>query len=77
MTMPSDAPRTLFGIAEVQASTGLGRTQIYELIGSGELPSVKIGRRRMVRAGDLNKWVASLPAEPFSDNGTEESVREI
>ena len=69
MSMNVETPRTLFGISEVQASTGLGRTQIYELIGSGELPSVKIGRRRMVKADDLQQWVASLETEPRSNGG--------
>ena len=35
-------------IREFCALTGLGRTRVYELIGSGELESITIGKRRLV-----------------------------
>lgn len=36
---------------------GLGRTSVYHLIKSGELPSVTIGRRRFVADQDLDAFV--------------------
>jgi len=30
--------------------SGLGRTKIYDLFATGELPSFKVGRRRLIRA---------------------------
>ena len=37
MRTPNNIPTTLFSIPDFMASTGLGRTKIYELIGSGEI----------------------------------------
>ena len=52
--------KTLFTIPEFMATTGLGRTTTYGLIGSGELETVTVGRRRLVPAEALQAWVASL-----------------
>lgn len=47
------APRIAYGIAETARMTGLGRTTLYSNISSGELPSIKVGKRRLVRHADL------------------------
>lgn len=39
---------------------GIGRTFLYRAISSGELPTVKLGRRRLVRVTALRAWLASL-----------------
>jgi excisionase family DNA binding protein len=36
---------------------GLGRTKIYELLRSGEIPSYKIGRVRCIRRRDIEAWL--------------------
>ena len=36
---------------------GLGTTKIYELIGSGELETVTIGRRRLVKVSSIRALV--------------------
>jgi excisionase family DNA binding protein len=41
----------------------IARVRVFELIKTGALPSVKIGNSRRIRATDLEKYVASLPAE--------------
>lgn len=41
---------------------GIGRTTMHQLITSGELPSVKIGRRRFVAMRDLEEYVDNLRA---------------
>lgn len=40
----------------------IGRSKIYELIASGALKSVRIGRSRRIRWGDLQAFVDSLAA---------------
>jgi excisionase family DNA binding protein len=51
-----------FSIAEVCASANLGRTTAYHLIKTGALRAVKVGRRTVVLAEDLNKFLSSLPS---------------
>jgi excisionase family DNA binding protein len=38
----------------------ISRSKVYELFGSGDLPSVKIDRTRLVRGSDLQRYVESL-----------------
>jgi excisionase family DNA binding protein len=40
--------------------TGLGRSKIYELIADGTLPSVKVGKRRLVRLATARQLIAGL-----------------
>jgi excisionase family DNA binding protein len=35
----------------------LGRTRVHEILRSGEIPSLKLGRRRLVRRKDLEAWL--------------------
>jgi excisionase family DNA binding protein len=38
---------------------GLGASTLAELTASRELPSLKIGKRRLYRRADLDEWLAS------------------
>jgi excisionase family DNA binding protein len=38
----------------------IGITKLYELIKSGEIPTVKIGTSRKIRQADLDAYIASL-----------------
>lgn len=44
---------------EAAAYTGYTRTGIYSLIRTGELPSLRIGRRRVVLRDDLDRLLES------------------
>jgi excisionase family DNA binding protein len=46
--------------ADVMRVLHIGRTRYQELIASGELPSFKPGRERLVRASDLRVWIATV-----------------
>jgi excisionase family DNA binding protein len=52
--------------AEAARLVGLGRTKIYESLNSGELPSCKIGRRRLIRIVDLVRWLEAHAVAPTS-----------
>ena len=41
---------------------GIARSSVYVLLSRGDIPTVKIGRRTLIRAGDLEKFVKSLPS---------------
>lgn len=41
----------------------ISRPRVFDLIRSGALVSVKIGRSRRIRAADLADYVAALPVD--------------
>lgn len=45
--------QVLFSVRETAGILGIGRTKLYELIGGGQLETVKIGKRRLVRASSI------------------------
>lgn len=49
-----------FTIEEVCAATGLGRTKVYEAIGTGVLPAKKWGKRTLVLKSDLESFLCGL-----------------
>ena len=48
---------------EVQKALGLGRSKVYEMLASGELPAVRIGRAVRVPAAALPEWVKARASE--------------
>jgi excisionase family DNA binding protein len=50
----------LLTIKDVEAHLQLGHTKVTELVISGKLPSLKIGKSRRVRRIDLDKFLESL-----------------
>ncbi|SKT67876.1 Uncharacterised protein [Mycobacteroides abscessus subsp. massiliense] len=53
----------LLPVAGVMARLSLGRTAVFGLLNSGELRSVKVGRRRLVSEGQLIDYIARLEAK--------------
>lgn len=53
-------PSVLLSIEEAADSLRIGRSTIYEHIASGDVPSLKIGRRRLVRRADLEAFADRL-----------------
>ena len=52
--------RLLYSVNEAMELLNLGRSVIYELIRSGQLRTVKVGRRRLVPARALDDYVDGL-----------------
>ena len=50
----------LLKIPEVMARLAVGQTKVYELMSSGELRSVKVGRSRRVPSDELERFMAEL-----------------
>ena len=53
-------------IDETCGASGLGRTSIYEAIGSGKLIAKKAGRRTIILPKHLEAYLESLPAADFA-----------
>jgi excisionase family DNA binding protein len=50
-----------FTIPETVQASGLGRTTIYSDIRAGHLRAVKRGRRTLILAADLKRYLLNLP----------------
>jgi excisionase family DNA binding protein len=60
-TTPYD--RLLLPVSEAGAVLGVGRTMAWRLVQSGELASVRIGKRRLVPRAELEAYVQRLQRE--------------
>ncbi|MFD3870382.1 helix-turn-helix domain-containing protein [Streptomyces sp. NPDC058623] len=61
-TSQSTAP-VLCTVKDAVVLLRLGRSTIYELMASGELPFTKLGRARRIKRSDIDAFVAQLPAQ--------------
>jgi excisionase family DNA binding protein len=57
---PRTAQRIAVSVDEAVTLTGLSRSTVFRLVQTGELPSLKVGRRRLIRVVDLDGYIESL-----------------
>jgi excisionase family DNA binding protein len=50
--------KRLLSVEELARELGIGRTSAYALLWSGQIPSMKVGRLRKVRAEDVEAFIA-------------------
>jgi excisionase family DNA binding protein len=55
--VPSDGPLVL-PVKDATAHLGIARSSLYELLNTGELPSIRIGRRRLVSREVITRFVS-------------------
>jgi len=55
-------------VADFCTRFGIGKTLAYDLINSGKLHAVKLGRRTLIPAEAAEAWAKSLPAFPNKGN---------
>ncbi len=48
--------REFYSLKEVQTILGCGHSKVYDMVGKGELPAVKLGRVLRVHRDDLADW---------------------
>ncbi|WP_374659822.1 helix-turn-helix transcriptional regulator [Phenylobacterium sp.] len=51
----------LISVCNALSYMGVGRTLFYEIVKSGDISPVKIGRRTFVVKSELDAWIANLP----------------
>ncbi len=54
--------RMLYPINDAVEVLGIGRSTLYELIATGEIDVVKIGRRTLIVQDELERYVKRLTA---------------
>ncbi|BBY19017.1 excisionase family DNA-binding protein [Mycolicibacterium litorale] len=50
----------LHGVESVMVRLGVGRSKVFELMASGELRSVRVGRRRLVSEAAINEFINKI-----------------
>lgn len=58
--MPVD--RILYRPVEAAEAIGVSRSRIYELVNSGEIPSIKVGNVTRIPVDKLHEWVEQRTA---------------
>jgi excisionase family DNA binding protein len=66
-TVPADdgegqMDQLLYTIPQCCRLAAIGRTKFYELVANREIPLRKIGKKSLIAAADLKRWVEGLPA---------------
>jgi excisionase family DNA binding protein len=51
----------LLTVRQTTQIAGCARTTLYRLISEGAIRPVKVGRRTLIVASELDEWIASLP----------------
>jgi len=58
--------KAAYSVNETLAMLSIGRTQLYSLVKSGELPVVKLGKKTLFYASDLAVLLTKLRGGPAS-----------
>jgi excisionase family DNA binding protein len=53
----SDVERLTYRITEAAEAIGVSRTKMYEMVASGEVPSVKLGKSVRIPVQQLKAWL--------------------
>lgn len=60
--------KLLYTVIEASDVLSIGRTRIYQMMNSGEIPSVKVGSSRLISADALAAYAESLTSDAPSDH---------
>ena len=63
MNQITPVPKAAYSIREFEHAVGISHSTTYELIGTGELKTFTIGKRRFISAGALHDFIARREAE--------------
>lgn len=68
MTTKTDPmEKLLLRPTEVSELVGIGKSKVYELLASGVIPSVRIGKSVRVPANRLRQWIEELQAGELAE----------
>jgi hypothetical protein len=66
-----DATVIAYSIDTVPVVAGITRTQVFDAIRTKKLTARKCGRRTIIEAGELRRWISTLPTrgrQPTNEN---------
>jgi excisionase family DNA binding protein len=69
--------RLVYSVAEAGALLGISRAFAYELVARGELPVIRLGRRRLVPKAALIALVGLEPSNQAGSMGSERAVVDV
>ncbi len=69
--------RLVYSVAEAGALLGISRAFAYELVARGELPVIRLGRRRLVPKAALIAFIGLEPANEADASGSERAVVDV
>jgi len=69
------SPDPLLTVEEVAGITRLAKATIYKLAATGELPSVKLRRRVLFRADELDDWIRNGGERKKPARGNDRGLR--
>jgi excisionase family DNA binding protein len=56
----------LLSVPETAKAINVCRATLYDLFRQGVIQSVKVGRRRLVKSTEVERYIASLPADDMA-----------
>ncbi len=75
--VPTPKRRLLYSVEEAAQLLGIGRTFMFELVATGQIDSLKIGRRRKISTAALDDYVQRLAAEQAVAAASQERRRDF
>ena len=67
--------RVAYGLAEAAEAVGVGETTMRELLATGEIPSFRLRRRRLIRRSDLSSFVDRMFDLQHGEGGATDGAR--
>lgn len=67
-------PRLTLSVGEAAHVVGISERQVYRLIAAGDLPTVRFGRRVLIRVCDLEDLLASRAAQTQATSAAERTL---
>lgn len=69
--MQADIEGACIGIKPLAEKLGLSSRTVWRIVERGELPTLQIGRRRLIRLADVRRWLAGHEVQTPGANITD------
>ena len=58
--MTNTSAKIMYSVPEFVFTSGLCRSYVYQMMNSGEIESVKVGKRRLIPAESVHAWMEKV-----------------